>query len=214
VHITWGPQALVWVFIGLSVAGGLICLVLMIARPRRRREPAPLPADGRPPEPRLRVPPALAHRVGATAEEAGEGGPWPPPGGRGGRARWLATAGVSVFILLNLPVAWLTPAVAVVASVPVALAVALTLVIAAALTAAFAVAVRSPRAGGLLALAGAGALTLAAVHILLFQVLRKYPPDFGWPINFPFSHILGLIAVFLLGAEAVRELVRRLPPGH
>jgi arabinofuranan 3-O-arabinosyltransferase len=200
ISITWAPQSLVWAFIGLSVAGGLVCLVLMIRRPRRRREPGEVADDGRPPTPVLRLPPMLARRFRVDDDAGDEGGPWPAEGRRPRRALALTALAVGLFAVLNLPLAR-TNAVLALASAIGAVAVA-----------AFVVAcIRSPRAGGILALAGAGCLALAALHILAFQVIRRYPPDFGWPTNFPAAHVLGLLAVFFLAGEAVRDLIRRTP---
>ena len=119
----------------------------------------------------------------------------PALGRRSGRALALVTAGVGLFALVNLPFSWLIPVLVI------------------AVTAAVAAAVSSPRAGGLLALGGAAVLGLAALHIVLFQAVRRYPADFGWTTNFPFAHVLGLLGVLLLAGEAVRDLVRRRPAG-
>jgi arabinofuranan 3-O-arabinosyltransferase len=123
-------------------------------------------------------------------------------GGEGlpGRTVALATAALTALALLETPkVAWQLALV-----VPYAVVVAWGL--------------RSPRGRSILGLAGAGCLALAAAYIFVQQARHGYSPDFVWPQLFDRIHILGMLTVFLLAAEAVRELLvlrlggdRRLP---
>jgi arabinofuranan 3-O-arabinosyltransferase len=240
IQMAWTPQRVVWVFIAVSLLGLLACLILMIRRPRRRREPPEPADDGRPLTPELHLPwpfregvdglggpnaetglsgpnaetglsgpnaeTGLDDRDDTAAEAIGDGSvavSVPEPDDAPGLRRpvlAIAVAACGVFALVNLPRA-----------VPVAVplpAVLLAVVVAAVTF----LAVRSRRAGGLLALGGAALLTVAVVYILAFQARRRYAPDFQWITYFPWAHVLGLLAVLLLGGEAVRDLVRRARP--
>jgi hypothetical protein len=112
-----------------------------------------------------------------------------------GRTRPLvlaaAAGAVALFVALNLPVSAVVPLLAL------------------ALAGVVALAARSRRAGGLLALAGALVLSGAAAYIVLLQNRRHFPAGFEWSTNFPHAHLFGLIAVLLLGGEAVRDLLTR-----
>src|SRR5690606_19683155 len=202
---TWAPQRLVWVAVALSLLGGLVCLALMIRRPRQRREPPILPDDGRPAVPELHLPWPFDARL-------------PPPGGSGGEGEGLAegrgrrrpvvvlavTAALGgLFAVLNRPTTgpvlrgWAVPGELIVVTLAAAPGVALF------------VTARARRAAGVLALGGAALLALTALYIVAFQWRRRYAPDFLWSANFPWAHTLGLVAVLLLGAEGVRDLLRR-----
>ena len=63
------------------------------------------------------------------------------------------------------------------------------------------------RGRGLLTLAAATSLGLAAAYTVVSQIRHHYVADFVWPAQFARVSLLGLAAVFLLLAEAVRELV-------
>jgi hypothetical protein len=52
------------------------------------------------------------------------------------------------------------------------------------------------------------ALGLAALYVLLEQTLNSYPPVFEWPTFFERVHVLGWLAVGLLAADALVEVVR------
>jgi hypothetical protein len=187
-RLAWAPQRIVWIAIGLSVLGGALCLVLMVRRPRRRREPEALPAEPtRPLVPDL-VPPR---------QEAGGD----PPGRR---TALLAAGAVGLFAVLNLP---FTPVGVPLISVdlPSFIYPLLALPLAGATYAAL----RARRSHGVLGLAGAASLALAASYIVGRQALRHLASNFTWPIEFSRVHILGLAAVFLLGADALAELLRR-----
>jgi len=63
---------------------------------------------------------------------------------------------------------------------------------------------RWPKGRGWLGLAGAACLGLAALYIVTGQFRHDYRSDFDWPLQFTRAHVLGLLAVFLALAEAVR----------
>ncbi len=118
----------------------------------------------------------------------------PPPSERVGdstpsaRATMFIGTGVGGFALLNLPAS--------AARIPLAVALGF----------AATVSMRRPSARGWLGLAGAGSLGLAAAYYVLQQYRRQFPADFVWPQLFERVHVLGVLAVLLAGAEAVREL--------
>jgi hypothetical protein len=60
----------------------------------------------------------------------------------------------------------------------------------------------------LLAIGAPVALGLAALYVLLEQTLNEYPPVFEWPTFFDRVHVLGWLAVALLAADALVEVVR------
>jgi arabinofuranan 3-O-arabinosyltransferase len=51
-------------------------------------------------------------------------------------------------------------------------------------------------------------LGVAALYVLLAQTLYEYPPVFDWPTFFDRVHVLGWLAVALLAADALVEVVR------
>jgi arabinofuranan 3-O-arabinosyltransferase len=70
-------------------------------------------------------------------------------------------------------------------------------------------ALRSRRGRGWLAVGAVAALGLAAAYVVRGQVTYDYDADFTWPLGFTRVHVLGLVAVFLLLGEAVRDLAVR-----
>src|SRR2546430_17459907 len=52
------------------------------------------------------------------------------------------------------------------------------------------------------------ALGIAVLYVLLEQTLNEYPPVFEWPTFFDRVHVLGWLAVALLAADALVEVVR------
>jgi hypothetical protein len=66
-----------------------------------------------------------------------------------------------------------------------------------------------PRARGILALLPALLLGLAGSYVAYRQHRDHLPPVFEWPTLFPRARTLGWLAIVLLGADAVVELVRR-----
>jgi hypothetical protein len=111
-----------------------------------------------------------------------ENAPW--------RAAVVAGIGVGLFCLVNTPVG---PA----------------LLIAPVLGALSAVCIRRGQARGLLALLGAACLAGSALYYVVWQARYQFPADFVWPQLFDRVHVLGLAALFLIGAEAVRDLIWR-----
>src|SRR5262249_57008710 len=59
-----------------------------------------------------------------------------------------------------------------------------------------------------LAIGAPVALGLAALYVLLEQTLNEYPPVFEWPTFFDRVHVLGWLAVVLIAADALVEVVR------
>jgi len=98
----------------------------------------------------------------------------------------MASAGVALFTLVNLP-QWPLTAVAVGVVVLVAL--------------------RVPRVGSISALAAASSLGMASIYIMIQQRRFRYPPVFVWPQQFERVHILGVLAILLIAAEYVRSAV-------
>ena len=116
----------------------------------------------------------------------------------GRRATIAAAAAMAVFLVLTMPWHGLTiPGLVVV------------------VTGLLVVCYRYRRGRGLLGLVAAASLAAAALYIVQSQVRHHNPPDFQWPVQFDKVNVLGLLTLFLLLAEAVRELLirRRADPG-
>jgi len=58
-------------------------------------------------------------------------------------------------------------------------------------------------------LVGAMAMAIAAAWIAIDQIRFRFPRDFVWPLFFEQAHVLGVVAVLLLAAAAIEELVDR-----
>ncbi|MFN8037859.1 MAG: alpha-(1-_3)-arabinofuranosyltransferase family protein [Acidimicrobiales bacterium] len=182
VQLVWTPQRVVWISVAISVVGLLAGVALLFfARTARRRPVVAVDIAARPFDPRFERPAWWPGTAG--------------PAARGERAsvrtRTAAVAGLvlGAFALVTLPT-WYWQALA---AVPYA-----ALVI---------VAFRWHRGRGLLGVAGAGALGLAAGYYVLQQVRNRFPADFVWPQLFTRVNVLGVLAVLLLLAEAARELL-------
>jgi arabinofuranan 3-O-arabinosyltransferase len=177
--ISWTPQRLVWVFIGVSAAAMVACLALMLLAGRRPRPLRTLAPDAlRPVRPQL-------------------GWPWPldrrpvPDARRPGLAVALALgAGFLVAVGLNVANQWGFPLVA----VPLAIALV--------------VALRQPRWRSWLGLAAAGCYLLTGAYVVVQQHRNRYLPDFTWPTHFDRVNILALLAIFLLLGEAILDIAR------
>ena len=65
-----------------------------------------------------------------------------------------------------------------------------------------------PRWRVVLAIGAPLALGIAGLYVLLEQTLNEYPPVFEWPTFFDRVHVLGWLAVALLAADALVEVVR------
>ncbi|MFM7270794.1 MAG: alpha-(1-_3)-arabinofuranosyltransferase family protein [Actinomycetes bacterium] len=70
-------------------------------------------------------------------------------------------------------------------------------------------AARWPRSRILLAVAPAVALGLAGTYVTWRQWRVQVPPAFEWPLGFTRAHVLGWVAVVLLAAAAILELLAR-----
>jgi arabinofuranan 3-O-arabinosyltransferase len=119
---------------------------------------------------------------------------WPGTGAdrpRSARTAALLAGAVAIFVALTTPVG-----IAVVV-LPVVVGLAT-----------FA-ALRSLRGRGWLAVGAVVALGLAAAYVVRGQVTYDYDADFTWPLGFTRVHVLGLVTVFLLLGEAVRDLAVR-----
>ena len=112
-----------------------------------------------------------------------------------------ATAGLALFVALTTPLHGF--------GIPVMAAIVggLTLL-----------AFRWRRGRGLLALAAAASLGGAALYTVVSQWRHQHVADFLWPEQFARVNVLGLAAIFLLLAEAIRDLLvhrrdEQPPPG-
>jgi hypothetical protein len=68
---------------------------------------------------------------------------------------------------------------------------------------------RSARGRGVLGLLGVGLFGLAVLYTVQAQWRHGQAADFQWPLQYQKVSILGLATIFLLAAEAVRELLAR-----
>ena len=66
----------------------------------------------------------------------------------------------------------------------------------------------------LLALGAPAALALAGSYIVVQQWRRGYSPLLEWPAFFSRVHFVGWLAVVLLGADVLLELLRERPAGE
>jgi len=60
-----------------------------------------------------------------------------------------------------------------------------------------------------LPLLATGLMAAAALMIVIDQVRYRYPRDFIWPTFFDRYHVLGVLAVLCVLAEALRSLLAR-----
>jgi hypothetical protein len=157
--------------------GVVLCLALLVFA--RRRPRGPEGAGG----------PEGPDETGPAGRDAD--GPrlvWPPFGEDGPafsvRAAVAAAVGLGLFAALNSPP---LPLVA-----PVVAGVAY---------AAF----RWTRGRTLQAAVAAGALAVTGLYYVAAQIRYRHPPDFIWPQQFEAVHVLGLLVIFLLAGDALRE---------
>ena len=177
ITVTWVPQRVVWIALGLSALGVLASLVLLALDRRGRGVVVVEPGTDRrrPDEPEAVL-------------------PWQQePNPVAPRTAALAAGALGGFVALTTPVG---PGLA---------------VLAVGVAASAYVAFRHPRGAGWLALAGAGSLGLAALYIVTGQLRHDHISDFTWPLQFTRVHLFGLATVFLLLAEAVRDLLAAAP---
>jgi hypothetical protein len=71
-----------------------------------------------------------------------------------------------------------------------------------------AVALRVPRLRGLLAVAVLGFTAAGVIYTIVLQKTQRFPSG-AWPTHFEQANILVWVAIVVLGADAVVELVRR-----
>ncbi len=194
VHVEWAPQRVVWIGIWVSLLAVAACLALIVWSARRRRDDDSAPAA------------VLDDDLGA-AERSGHRAlpldpdlaplPWriDERGSIAERAS-IRAASVAAAVLLGLMAL----------NVPTRLPDLLTipLVVGGAWWA-----FRSPRGRGVLGLAAVSVYAVAAAYIVTSQWRRDYPSDFEWPQMFERAHIGALVAVFLLLAEAMRDIIVR-----
>lgn len=179
--VTWAPQRIVWIFIVVSALAVAACLGLMVFGRRRREAHALEPLPGRPDVPELGLPWPWSRREADATAPADR------------RTAVVAAIAFGAFVAVDVPTQWGYPLL----GVPLALALAWSL--------------RAPRSRSVLGLAAAGSFCLAGAYIFIQQRRNRYLPNFIWPTLFSRVHILGLLAVFLLGAEGLRDVLRRRP---
>ncbi len=182
VDVTWAPQRVVWVAVGLSLVALVVCIALLLFA---RRRPEPVVDTG-----------GVDRRVGGLdprlVRPTWFGSSRTRPGrATSTRAAVLAGAGFGAALLLNAPT---TPANLALA-LPVGLAVG--------------VAWRWRRGRGALGLLAAASLGAAGAYHVVWQWRFAFPADFVWPQLFERVDVLGVAAVVLLVAEAARELAAR-----
>lgn len=107
------------------------------------------------------------------------------------RTATIVASCFALFVALNVPTEWGFPLLA----IPGGLALWFAL--------------QRPRTRGWLALTAATALGLAGAYIFVWQRRYRYNPNFVWPTLFSRVNILGVVAILLLGAEAVRDILGR-----
>jgi arabinofuranan 3-O-arabinosyltransferase len=101
-----------------------------------------------------------------------------------------ATAGLALFVALTTPLHG--------AGIPALVAIVGGLTV---------LSFRWRRGRGLLALASAASLGLAALYTIVSQFRHHHDADFLWPEQFSRVNLFGLAAIFLLLAEATRDLL-------
>lgn len=189
IRAEWAPQKVVWIALAISVVGLIVCIALLFfARHRARHDPVRIDEPSRPFGPDMPgFVPAMLRRRRRRAETEPSHEihvlPW----------SWALSASLPLALLATLNVPWVWWQI--LSVVPY--------------TALVIWAMRRPDARGLLGVAAAGCLFASASFYVIQQFRHRFPPDFVWPQLFDRVHLVGLMAIFLLAAEAVRELVVR-----
>ena len=191
VDITWTPQRFVWIGLGASAIGVLICLVLALRRPRSRSsvhaavESASEPPDSKPSDPDRPVSGSsvsdtpLPMRPVPVGPGHVDGPVWP-------RSRALLVAAATGAVAFAAG----GPQVGVLVAVAVAVGLAV------------------PR-GQVLARAGSVVLFGAAAGYIVVQQYRNdFQVDFNWVEWFERSHLWGVGATLLLAAAVVVDGLR------
>ena len=205
--IVWTPQKLVWVFIGVSLVGFVVCLALMLFGRRRREALVLVDEPTRPLAPLFAEPWPWTRGVASAAPPAAPAAATEPPADTtaptpparpsrpvGLRTAVLAAVLFGAFVFFDVPTQWFFPLL----GVPLGLALF--------------VAVRRGDPKRWLGLAGAASLAIAGAYFVIQQRRNRYNPNFIWPTLHERVHIFGLLAMFFLGASAVQELVSRRRP--
>jgi hypothetical protein len=215
VTLTWAPQRAIWLALGLSAAGLVLCLVLVVLPRRRRRggddtgrrwwRPAPRGRHARgataPADP-VPVPAAVTAAAVIDPPDQGTIGPDPvpvlalPTRARGPRPRWWMFL-VGPVVVGGLAAAISSPLVGAAAAV-------------ATLAGLFV-----PQVRGLTAALAVGLLVAAAVTVVRGQILHPLPESSNWPAAYESAGVLVWMAAVFLGVDAVLERawnrVRRRP---
>ncbi len=193
--IAWTPQKLVWIFIGVSLVGFVVCVALMLFGRRRREAPVLVDEPGRPLAPLLGDPwPFPWSPLTARAEREPDLAP-ATERTVGVRTAAIASALFGLFVFFDVPTQWFFPL----------LGIPMGLLLYAAL--------RRGDPRRLLGLAGAACLGVAGAYFVIQQRRNRYNPNFIWPTLHERVHIFGLLAMFFLAASAVHELLTRQRPG-
>jgi len=194
VEITWTPQRRVAAAIAVSTLGAVLCVAIVVATRRRRRRSRRTSRRG--------VPERGVARVAASGPARVESGHDAPvlTNVFGGNSTAVPARMVAVGVLSA------GAGAAVVTAPWIGLLVA----------GMVGAALLRPRARAALALLPALLLGLAGVYIAYRQQRDHLPPVFEWPTLFPRARTLGWLAIVLLGADAVVEMVRAPRPaaGH
>jgi arabinofuranan 3-O-arabinosyltransferase len=196
--IVWTPQKLVWIFIGVSIVGFLVCLALMLFGRRRREALVLVEEPGRPLAP-VFAPPWPWQRRSASADpslDAEDAAEAAPAGARpappvGVRTALVTSVLFGLFVFFDVPTQWFFPLL----GIPMGLLLY--------------VALRRGDPRRWLGLAGAASLAVAGAYFVIQQRRNRYNPNFIWPTLHERVHIFGLLAMFFLAASAVHELVTR-----
>ena len=189
VTLDWAPQRIIDLALLLSAIASLACAGLVLFLRRRPPPPGLVGPDG------LRV--DVAGQPSRTASPTLVG-PFTPAGRGDRRTAVLVGLVVGVVTVANTPLQLPWPG-------PVPWSIVMGL---AAGTVA-AVALRWERGGALAGFGAAGCLALAGAYTVVQQFRHAYPADFIWPQNFGRVHPLGLLTLFFLLAQALRDVTAR-----
>ncbi len=177
----WTPQRQVKAAIGLSLLGALMCLVIIAFTWIRRRG---VVATARTPLPGDADVGLAWSGLGVTAHTLGQ--QTGPAGATGDtRIRWLAPLATGVLAALVVA-PWVGVLIAAVVFVIVT----------------------RPRLRDPVLAVPAVLLALCGAYIVVEQYRYRYPPVFEWPTVFPHARTLAWVAVMLLTADAVVDIVR------
>jgi arabinofuranan 3-O-arabinosyltransferase len=179
VRLDWTPQRVIWIALALSALASLVCVALALGAHRSRRRAhrrdhvgahgSVPPVPGRPEAPTI-----------------GDTDPAPVVLGR--RRAALASAGLALFVLADVPIAAALPAAAAVGVVSW-------------------LAFRRRRWAAVPGWLAAATYAAAGTLVVIGQFRFAHPADFVWPQQFPTAHLLALGALSMLAVTAVRDVV-------